>query len=201
MSPSLKYQSESIQKQLTGNNSTGVAANVDPNFNAAHRAWKNIKIVVPLKYISNFFRNLELPLINTKLCMELKWTKNLVLSTTNQNSILQITKGELYIPVVTLNKENNIKLIRLLSEGFERPVIWNGCKSKIERINIPQTDNSIKRTTLDTCFQSVSRILVAAYKTDNTKRNIGEAESRTRYYLPREEIKDYNVLIDGKKFL
>ena len=86
--------------------------------------WKNIKIVVPLKYISNFFRSLELPLINTKLYMELNWTKYSVLSTTDQNSIFQI-KGELYIPVVTLNTENNNKLSKLLSKGFERTVIWN----------------------------------------------------------------------------
>ena len=78
--------------------------------------WKNIKIVVPLKYISNFFRSLELPLINTKMYMELTWTKYSVLSSIGQNVIFQITKGELYIPVVTLNTENNNKLSRLLSE-------------------------------------------------------------------------------------
>ena len=64
---SFKYQSGSVQKQLTTPNSENVPANTNPNFNNAHRIWKNIKIVVPLKYISNFFRNLELPLINTKL--------------------------------------------------------------------------------------------------------------------------------------
>ena len=52
-------------------NSENVQANTDPNFVNAHRMWKHIKIVVPLKYISNFFRNLELPLTNTKLYMEL----------------------------------------------------------------------------------------------------------------------------------
>ena len=53
-SPLFKYQSGLIQKQLTENNSTAITANIDPNLNAAHRTWKNIKIVVPLKYISNF---------------------------------------------------------------------------------------------------------------------------------------------------
>ena len=66
-----KYQSGLVQKQLTTPNSENVSVNTDPNFANAHRIWKNIKIVVPLKYISNFFRNLELPLINTKLYMEL----------------------------------------------------------------------------------------------------------------------------------
>ena len=93
-----------------------VAANVDRNVNAVHRIWENIKITVPLKYISNFFRNLEMPLINTKLYTELNWTKYSVLSSTDQNSVFYVTKGELYIPVVTLNTENNNKLSRLLSK-------------------------------------------------------------------------------------
>ena len=100
--------------------------------------------MVPLKYVSNCFRSLELPLINTKLYMELNWTKYSVLSSTDQNSIFQITKGELYIPVVTLNTENNNKLSKLLSEGFERTVIWNEYKSKIEGINIPANNNNFK---------------------------------------------------------
>ena len=107
---SFKYQSGLVQKQLIAPNSENVPVNKDPNLANAHRIWKNIKTAVPLKYISNFFRNLELPLINTKLYMELNWTKCSVLCNQDQNSIFQITKGELYIPVVTLNTENNNKL-------------------------------------------------------------------------------------------
>ena len=70
-SSSFKYQSGLVQKQLTKRDSETVDANIDPNFNAAHRVWKNIKTVVLLKYISNFFRSLELPLINTKIYMQL----------------------------------------------------------------------------------------------------------------------------------
>ena len=109
----LKYQSGLVQKQLTTPNSENIPANTNPNFANAHIIWKNIKIVVPLKYISNFFRNLELPLINTKLYMELNWTKYSVLCNQNQNLIFQITKCELYIPIVTLNTESNNKLSEL----------------------------------------------------------------------------------------
>ena len=91
---SFKYQSGLIQKQLTTPNSEGVLRNTDPNFAHAHRLWKNIRIGVPLKYISNFFRNLEIPLINTKLYTQLNWTKYSVLWNQDQNSIFQITKGE-----------------------------------------------------------------------------------------------------------
>ena len=72
-------QSRLVQRQLTTPNSENAPSNTDPNFANAQRIWKNIKIVVPLKYISNFFRNLELPLINTKLYMEINWTKYSVL--------------------------------------------------------------------------------------------------------------------------
>ena len=194
---SFKYQSGLIQKQLTTPNSENVPANTDPNFANAHIIWK---IVVPLKYISNFFRNLELPLINTKLYMELNWTKYSVLCNQNQNSIFQITKCELYIPIVTLNTENNNNLSKLLSKGFERTVVLNEYKSKIERVTIPQNDDMFRRTTLDVSFQGVSKLFAAAYETGNIQRNANTEESRKKYYLPRAEIKEYNVLIDGRNF-
>ena len=117
----------------------------------------------------------------------------------NQNSIFQITKGELYIPVVNLNTENN-KLSELLSKGFERTVVWNEYKSKIERVTILQNDNMFRRTTLGTSFQGVSKLFAAAYETDDIERNVNTEESRRRYYLPRTEIKDCSVLIDGRNF-
>ena len=199
-SSSFKYHSKLIQKQLTTANSVPVNRNIDPNFTNAHKVWKNIKIVVPLKYISNFFRNLELPLINTKLYKELNWTKFSVLCNQNHNSIFQITKGDLHIPVVTLNTENN-KLSRLLSEGFERAVVWNEYKTKIETVNVTANDNNFKITTLVVSFQGVSRLFAAACETgDNIGRNSNTSGSRRRY-LPRIEIKDCNVLIDGRNLM
>ena len=118
----------------------------------------------------------------------------------NQNSIFQITKCELYIPVVTLNTENNNKLSELLSKGFERTVVWNEYKSKIERVTIPQNENMFRRTTLDVSFQGVSKLFASAYETDDIERNANTEESRRRYYLPRVETKDYNILIDGRDF-
>ena len=80
--------------------------------------------------------------------MELNWTIYSVLCNQNQNSIFQITKCEFYIPIVTLNTENNNKLSELLSKGFERTAVWNEYKRKIEIVTIPQNDNIFKRTTL-----------------------------------------------------
>ena len=197
---SFKYQSGLVQKQFTTPNSENVPANTDPNCANARRIWKNIKIVVPVKYNSSIFRYLELPLINTKLNMELNWTKYSVVCNQNQNSIFQITKSELYIPVKTLNTGNNYKLSELLSKGFERTVVWNEYKSKTEGVTIPQNDNMFRRTTLDVSFQGVSKLFAAAYETGNIQRNVDHEHSRRRHYLPRAEIKDYNILIDGRNF-
>ena len=99
------------------------------------------------------------------------------------------------IPVVTLSRENNNKLSELLSKGFERTVVWNQYKCKIEA-----TNNNVFRRTLDISFEGVSKLFAAAYETNDIKRNANTEESRRRYYLPRVEIKDYNVLIDGRNF-
>ena len=123
--------------------------------------------------------------------MELSWTKYSVLCNENQNSIFQIKKFELYIPIVTLNTENNNKLSELLSKGFERTV---------ERVTIPQNDDMFRRTTLDVSFQGVSKLFAAAYETDDIEGNANTEDSRRIYYLPRAETKVYNVLIDGRNF-
>ena len=131
--------------------------------------------------------------------MELNWTRYSVLCNQNHNSIFQITKSELYIHVATLNTESNNNLSELLNKGFERTVVWNEYKSKIEEVTIPQND-MFRRTTLDTSFQGVCKLFAAAYETVDRRRNANHQHSRNRYYLPRAEIKEYNILIDGRKF-
>ena len=87
--------------------------------------FKDIKIAVPLKYISNFSRSLEMPLINCKIHLELNWSKDCVMSTI-ADATLKITYTKLYSPIVTLSRKDNAKLVKLLEEGFKRPVYWNG---------------------------------------------------------------------------
>ena len=104
------------------------------NQNENNPVWKNAKIIVPLKYISSFFISLQLPLIDTKLYIQLNYTKNSVISDNNGATTFKITKTELYIPVVTLKIEDNNKLNQLLDTEFKRKVYWNEYKSKIETI-------------------------------------------------------------------
>ena len=67
----------------------------------------NVKVVVPLKYLSNFFRSLEMPLINCKIKLNLTWKKECVLSTDAGNAVFIINDTKMYVPVVTLSKEDN----------------------------------------------------------------------------------------------
>ena len=91
-----------------------------------------VKIVVPLKYLSNFWGSVEMPLINCKVQVSLRWIENSVLTTAaisaNANATgadsttFKITDAKLYVPVVTLSKEHNTKLSKQLDEGFKRSV-------------------------------------------------------------------------------
>ena len=86
-----------------------------------------VKITVPSKYLSNFWRSLEMPLINCKVELSLKWYETCLL-TTATTATFEITDAKLYVPVVTLTVEDNSKLSKLLSEGFKRPIYWNEYK-------------------------------------------------------------------------
>ena len=85
----------------------------------------NVKIAVPLKYLSNFFRSLQMPLINCKIHLELNWTKNCVLSSADGDGgdvSFEITGTKLYVPIVTLSTKTNVNLTKELNERFKRSV-------------------------------------------------------------------------------
>ena len=83
-----------------------------------------VKIAVPLKYLSNFWRSLEMPLINCKVELSLKWYERCLL-TAATTATFKITDAKLYVPIVTLSAEDNAKLSKLLSDGFKRAIYWN----------------------------------------------------------------------------
>ena len=60
------------------------------------------KIAVPLKYLSNFCRSLEMSLINCKVEISLKWIENCILSNSETAATFKITDAKLYVPIVTL---------------------------------------------------------------------------------------------------
>ena len=168
--------------------------------------FKNVKIAVPLKYLSNFWRSLEMSLINCKILLELNWSKDCVMSTIAATTF-KITNTKLYVPIVTLSSKDNAKLVKLLEDGFNRPVYWNEYQTKIETRNLD--NNNLTRFPLDASFQGVRRLFVLAFNnTDatipnnpiNNTANKVKRNSDRKYFLPRVNITNYNVLIDGRNF-
>ena len=155
----------------------------------------NVKLVVPLKYLSNFFRSLEMPLINCKIKLNLTWKKECVLSTDNGNAAFIINDTKMYIPVVTLSKEDNKDLIEQQNKGFQRSIYWNEYKTK--EINENADANVFKYINLDPSFQGVNRLFVMAYNRANGQPT---RNGQQKYYLPRIDLEKYNVIIDGRNF-
>ena len=140
----------------------GKAADADGN----DRSLKNTKIDIPLKYLPNFFRSLEMRLINCKIHLELNWNNNCVMygadscaagdNVNNRETTFQITSTKLYIPVVTLSTKDNVNLTKQFIEGFIRSVYWNKYKSNIE--TKAADNNNFRRFPLDASFQGVNRL-------------------------------------------
>ena len=139
---------------LTTNNSSSFKYKVsllgDP-VHAGGVAKRNVKVVVSLKYLSNFFRSLEMPLINCKIKLNLTWKKECVLSNQNGAAVLIINDTKLYIPVVTLSKEYNKDFIEQQNKGFQQSIYRNEYKTK--EINEDADDNVFKYINLDPSFQ------------------------------------------------
>ena len=103
-----------------------------------------------------------------------------------------ITDTKLYVPVVTLKIEDNVKLSKLLSEGFKRSVYWNKYKTIFEDYN-----NEYVREKLDASFQGVNKLFVLPYVHGA---NVSNENSYRRYFLLRLKIKNYSIEIDGRFF-
>ena len=155
----------------------------------------NVKVVVPLKYLSNFFRSLEMPLINCKVKLNLTWKKECVLSTDDGNAVFIINDTKMYVPVVTLSKEDNKGFIEQQNKGFQRSIYWNEYKTK--EINEDADANVFKYINLDPSFQGVNRLFVMAYNRANGQPT---RNGQIKYYLPRIDLEKYNVIIGERNF-
>ena len=116
--------------------------------------------------MSNFWRSLEIPLINCKIHLELNWTKDCVMSAIADRTFI-VANTKLYVPIVTLSSKNNVKLVKL-SEGFKRHVYWNEYQTKTETRDLG--NNNFTRFSLDTTFKGVRRLFVLAF--NNTTVNL-----------------------------
>ena len=151
---------------------------------------KNVEIIVPLKYLSNFWRTLERRLINRKVNLILIWSRDCVITNSTWAETYAITETKLYVPVVTLSTQHNAKLLQQLKSGFKRTISWNKYESNIKTFAQSRYLNHL----IIASFQWVNRFFVLYFK------NESDRTSHSTYYLPKVEIKDYNVMIDGNNF-
>ena len=164
---------------------------------------KSIELAIPLKYLGNFWRALNIPLISCEVSLELKWNKNCVITSQQievnldggniaapTGAILDINDCKLYVPAVTLSKDDEIKLLTNLKSGFKREIIWNKYRSQMTTEAINNNLNIL----IDPTFTNVNRLFVLAYQ------NVDDRQSFSQFYLPNVMVKDYNVIIDKLAF-
>ena len=135
---------------------------------------KDVQLIVPLKYLSNFWRTLEMPLINCEVNLILTWSKDCVITNSTGEGKFAITETKLYVPVVTLSTKDNEKLLQQLKSSFKKTISWGKYESSIKTF----AQNRYLNYLINPSFH------------DRT--------SPSTYYLPKVELKDYNVMIDGR---
>ena len=114
------------------------------------------------------------------------------------DTTFKITNTKLHVPIVNLSSKDNAKLVKLFREGFNRPVYWNEYQTKIHTKDLD--NNNPIRFLLDASFQGVRRLFVLPLNnTDGDNKKV-KRDSDTKYFLPRVNITNYNVLTDGRNF-
>ena len=144
-------------------------------------------------------------LISCEVSLELKWNKNCVITSLQQVQVdagppaengsptgttFVISDCILYVTVVTLSKDDEIKLLTNLKSGFTREIIWNKYRSQMSTKEINNNLNIL----IDPTFTNVNRLFVLAYQ------NADDRQPFSQFYLPKVMIKDFNVISDKLAF-
>ena len=173
-SDSFKYKAALVGKPTNAVNNTNSSV-------------QNAKIVVPLKYLSNFWRSLEIPLINCKIHLELNWIEDYILSRAGDSAKFKITDSKLHVPIVTLSTKDNVKLTKQLSNGFKRSAFWSSYQTILAKV-LNKGANIYKL--LSARLQIVRRLFVLAYVIDAGAANNEAVIKNNR----KPKIEKYNVL-------
>ena len=120
-SQSFKYNAALFGKTANAVNNTNISV-------------KDAKIFVPLKYLSNFWRSLEMLLINCKVYLELNWIEDCIFSSDGDTAKFSITDAKLHVPIVTLSTKDSASFSKQLNEGFKRSVYWNSYETKPAKV-------------------------------------------------------------------
>ena len=96
----------------------------------------------------------------------------------------------MYVSVVTLPTKDDNTFLEKLKLVFKRTIKWNKYRSEMTN----QAETNYLNHLIDPTFTRVNRIFVLSFESEEDK------ISFSKYYVPKVEIKDFNVLIDGKSF-
>ena len=129
-----------------------------------------------------------MPLIICEANLELTWSKDCVITDSMGEGKFLITETKLFVPVVTLSSQDNTKLLQQLKSGFKRIINWNKYESNVKRFAHDRYLNWL----INPSLQGVNRLFVLSFENENDR------TSHSTYYFPKVEIKDYNVMIDGR---
>ena len=110
----------------------------------------------------------------------------------------KIKYTKFYVPVVTLSKENDTKLLEQLKTGFKRTIKWSKYRSQMT----VQPQNNNLNYLIDPTFRNVNRLVVLSFQRIAGENNTikDHRDSFSHYYVPNAKIKDFNVWIDGERF-
>ena len=131
-----------------------------------------------------------MPPINCEVELILTWSKNSVISSATGETKFTITETKLYVPIVTLSTEDNAKLLQQLKSNFKKKINWNKYELSVKAF----AENRYLNYLINPSFQGVYRLFVLSFENEN------DTTSHSTYYLSKVEIKDYNVVIDGRNF-
>ena len=123
---------------------------------------KDVEIMVPLKYLSNFWRTLEMSLINCEVNLILTWSATCVVTDSRGSGRFAITDAKLYVSVVTLSTQENTKLLQQLKSGFKKVINWNKYLSNPQLL----AQNPNLTYLIEPSFQGVNRLFVLAFEND-----------------------------------
>ena len=151
---------------------------------------KDVEIAEPLKYLSNFWITLEMPLIYSEINLILTWSEDCVISSATGATKFKIIDTKIYVTVVTLSTQDNAKLLQELKSGFKRTINWNKCQPKVS----PERQNQCLHFLIDPSFQGVNRLSVLSFENEDDRK------VHAGYYLAKVKIKNYNIMIDRKNF-
>ena len=129
---------------------------------------KVVEIMVPLKNLSNFWKTLEMPLINCEVNLILTCSSTFVITISTGAGIFEITDTKLYVPVVTLSAQDNSKLFQQLKSGFKRVISCHKYLLKPELL----AQNPNLNHLVEPGFQGVNRLFIEHLKVIHKEHHI-----------------------------